>query len=176
MEGKHEVWTMEELIAVVPKQDKYWLSNCGCREEKGKKCKKGLHTCLGFEPGFTSTKSGLTEASRKDVDKLLAFAKEKKLVARPWVSEDGKVKASCFCCDCCCYYITTGEGNVPGKSIEKTDMDSCTQCGACVEECHFHARAMKTGKLVVDRKKCVGCGLCVSVCPAEAIQMVKRKL
>jgi electron transport complex protein RnfB len=174
MNGGHQIWTMGDVKAAIPKQKKYWISNCGCREEKGKKCKHGLHTCLGFDPEYTSTKSALSEADRAEVDKLIAFAEKEHLVPRPWVSDKGEIKASCFCCPCCCYYITTGKDNVHGKMIEKTDMGVCTSCGACVEYCYFGARALKDGELKVDSKKCMGCGVCVATCPTEAIVMEKR--
>jgi Pyruvate/2-oxoacid:ferredoxin oxidoreductase delta subunit len=173
MKGRHEVWTLDEVRAAIPKQGKYWISNCGCREEKGSKCRKGLRTCLGFSPESTSTKNGLREVGRREVDELLALAERVGLVPRPWVGDDGRVKASCFCCDCCCSYITSGKDNIPGKMVQKTSRD-CVDCGACVEACCFGARAMKSGKLAANRSKCMGCGVCMGSCPLGAISMVPR--
>ncbi|MBD3289597.1 (4Fe-4S)-binding protein [candidate division KSB1 bacterium] len=42
----------------------------------------------------------------------------------------------------------------------------CTQCGKCVEVCHFDAISPD---FVVDPVSCEGCGVCVAFCPAYAI-------
>ena len=47
------------------------------------------------------------------------------------------------------------------------DEKACTQCGLCLDVCHFEA--IKDFK--VDPISCEGCGFCARVCPAEAIVM-----
>lgn len=53
----------------------------------------------------------------------------------------------------------------------KVDMDKCTGCESCVEECPSEAIAMADEKAQIDEDACVDCGACVDACPAEAISM-----
>lgn len=170
----HVVWTLEDVVAAIPDQPVYWISHCICREEAGGRCSKGLRTCLGFHPGYTSTEHGRREVTRDEVDALVAFARRERLIPRPFLSDDGDVVASCFCCDCCCTYVQRAEGNVPGPRIEETDRAACTDCGDCVEHCSFGARSLTRDGLALDRARCMGCGLCVEDCPVGAIRMVAR--
>jgi ferredoxin len=188
----HEVWTLKDVIGAIPEQETYWLSNCSCRESSGSTCVKGLRTCLGFYPDSTSTEHGLGPVTRREVDALLAFAQQKRLIPRPFVDDeemsagigqgdDGgllvppdALAGSCFCCDCCCGYLHGDAQNVPGPRIEATDRDTCTHCGTCVDACHFGARNLDDGTLTVNREKCFGCGLCADDCAAGAIRMLRR--
>ena len=53
----------------------------------------------------------------------------------------------------------------------KVDMEKCTGCESCVEECPSEAISMASEKAVIDVDACVDCGVCVDVCPVEAISM-----
>jgi len=53
----------------------------------------------------------------------------------------------------------------------KVDMEKCTGCESCVEECPSEAISMADEKAVIDADACVDCGACVDVCPVEAISM-----
>jgi ferredoxin len=172
----HVVWTMEEVKKVLPDQETFWLSDCICREEKGNKCKKGTRVCLGFSEKSTSTPHNRGPIDRKAMMELLELAKTEKLVSRPYINDDGKAVAVCFCCPCCCDYIPGKPDavNVAGPSVEATDMALCAACGECVDLCYFGARKVVDGVLKIDQTKCYGCGLCVDVCAPGAIKMRKR--
>jgi ferredoxin len=122
--------------------------------------------------------SGKREVSLAEVAEFLREAEEKHLVTRPFRDEGTRTRVDgiCFCCDDCCgYFLGEDEPCDKGDLIEKTDMGSCTHCGACADVCYFGARQMRDGELAVDREKCYGCGLCVDVCPVECVEMVRRK-
>ena len=171
----HVVWTLREAEEALPAQQTFWISNCDCREKKGGGCQKGMRVCLGFHPEATSTDHGRVPVDRVEVSKLFAFAKAKKLIARPYLTDAADCVAVCFCCDCCCAYLHGGGKNVAGKSIQATDMSRCNSCGLCVDSCHFHARTLGKGILKIDKDGCYGCGLCVVDCPMDAIAMVPRR-
>jgi ferredoxin len=173
-EPRHEVWTHDEARAAILKQNKFWTADCICRVGKGSTCKRGLHVCLGLEPDFVPADRHVTKTSKKEVEKLLKFADEMKLVTRPFMDQNGKIVASCFCCPCCCALIADEGSNVHGRLIQKTDEDACDSCGLCVPACYFGARTIESDKLEVDGEKCKGCGLCADSCPLDAIEMVNR--
>jgi len=48
--------------------------------------------------------------------------------------------------------------------------DSCTNCGACEDECPVGAISESDGKRVIDADTCTDCGACAEVCPVDAIE------
>lgn len=54
--------------------------------------------------------------------------------------------------------------------VAKVDVDECTGCGTCVDECPAEAITLNDDDIaVVDANECTDCGLCVDACPTEAI-------
>ncbi|TET23738.1 MAG: hypothetical protein E3J71_01385 [Candidatus Stahlbacteria bacterium] len=193
----HYISTREEARKIIEEHDKYWVSNCGCREG-GPGCKRSrMDLCLFFDTvEMQGTGSDFKEVNREFVEGILKEAAEKHLVTRPFRYDKDRTRDQgiCFCCDDCCGYFKSDEwGCDPGKYIEETDMEACTQCGDCVEVCYFKARKMIDGKLVINQEGCYflkdgstnyrnapkgygcyGCGLCLDVCPEDCIEMVPR--
>ena len=173
----HFVCTHDEAKALLPQQEKFWVSNCGCREGKGTCSQSRMDVCLIFKGDIGSSGSTIKEVDRAFVEGIFKEAEDKLLVARPYRNDTDKntVDGLCFCCnDCCGYFLDPTETCDKGKFIEKTDMDACIDCGECVPVCYFKARKMAERHLEVDRQKCYGCGLCASVCPIECIEMIER--
>jgi len=56
--------------------------------------------------------------------------------------------------------------------IAEIDPELCTNCGLCVDVCHFDAINEVDGKHVVDPLNCEGCGYGSRVCPENAISML----
>jgi len=178
----HFVCTREEAEGMIEVRDRFWVSDCGCRVGKGHCERSRTDVCLGFREDYTSTDSGRREITRAEVAELLALAREKHLVTRPFRDEEMSGPGGiCFCCDDCCgYFQTDADSGEPvyvcdkGALREQTDMDSCTQCGDCADVCYFGARKMHEDELTIDREKCYGCGLCRDVCGPGCIEMVGR--
>jgi ferredoxin len=170
----HYVCTYEEAIDLIKTQKDFWVSNCGCRESKGQCKRSRMDVCLMFQDGEDPSGSNMHKISFQEVLDILDEAKSKKLVTRPFRTEDRtKTDGICFCCDDCCgYFLNRDEVCDKGKFMEETDMNKCVQCGACVSVCYFGARKMIDGSLELDRNACFGCGLCKTICPAQAINMV----
>ena len=173
----HYVCTHEEAWELIQKQENFWVSNCGCRENRGKCTQSRLDVCLMFTDQVAPTGSGMHPISFDDARRILQEGRQKMLVARPFRSEKNPsvVEGICFCCDdCCAYFLDPTEICDEGDLIEVTDHDKCTLCGDCAPVCYFHARRVEDGRMRIHPERCYGCGLCVDVCLLGAIQMVKR--
>ena len=176
----HYVATRGEAEALIDQFGRFWVSNCGCREE-GRGCERSrTDVCLFFDPSMGGTGSDFRMVSREFVDGIVQEARDKRLVVRPFRYEEDKTRTQgiCFCCDDCCAYFNREESHAgdcdPGRYVERTDMEDCTHCAACEEVCYFGARKMAGDALQVDSGKCYGCALCLDVCPEDCIVMVER--
>lgn len=174
----HFVCTLEEAAKLIADRDHFWVSNCGCREGKGKCSRSRIDLCLMFRGESVGSGSDLHPLERAEVEEILKESRQKYLVARPFRNEKDSsiIDGICFCCDDCCEYFTKPDEKCDkGVETEKTDLDFCLDCGNCAEVCYFDARIMEKSRLVLDRQKCFGCGLCVYVCPEKSIRMVSAK-
>ena len=94
------------------------------------------------------------------------------------VRSGGWIYAICGCESEICFpfraHQAAGAVMHPGPDIVAVDKEKCTQCGMCVERCHFGANSLN-GSSMVDLTKCYGCGLCVSTCAGGARSMVPRE-
>jgi NAD-dependent dihydropyrimidine dehydrogenase PreA subunit len=182
MNGKevafHYVCTRDEARELVKKFHRFWVSNCGCRQERGGKCRRSrMDLCLMFRDDIETSGTGMKEVSFSEVEEIFRESQEAHLVTRPFRDEETKTRTEgiCFCCDDCCGYFQNEDGVCDkGKLIERTRSSECTNCGECVEVCYFGARQLEGDELIIDRDNCYGCGLCVDICPMEYIEMVVR--
>jgi len=169
----HYVCTRKDAKDMVTNHSRFWVSNCGCRESRGKCIRSRLDLCLMFRDDIDPSGSGKKEISRDEVEQIFKEAEEKHLVTRPFRNEKSMTETTgiCFCCDDCCgYFLNPQEKCDKGDFIEKTDRDICDNCGVCVEVCYFKARKMDSDKLVIEQDNCYGCGLCLDVCPVDCIE------
>ncbi|MFH1861601.1 MAG: 4Fe-4S binding protein [bacterium] len=176
----HYVCTFEEAEELLTGNQRFWISNCGCREQRGGCQRSRVDLCLSFRaesPTWGSAKREITGAETAD---LLQDARNHRLVPRPFRREDDKTVTDgiCFCCDDCCEYFTKPADNHCDKGIfiEVTDSEICSSCGTCTEVCYFEVRRFDGCDLEIVRDFCYGCGLCRDVCPEGAIMMVDRNL
>jgi Na+-translocating ferredoxin:NAD+ oxidoreductase subunit B len=174
----HFVSTHEEARKMAYAHDRFWVSNCGCREGNKSGCKRSrIDICLMYRNDIGASGSGIKEIPLTEVVAIFDEAVEKKLVTRPFRNDKDKsiTDGICFCCDDCCgYFLNHEEICDKGKQIETTDMELCNFCGDCVPVCHFDARKMIDNELVIDRDNCYGCGLCLDTCPENAISIKAR--
>jgi ferredoxin len=173
----HYVCTQAEAWELIEAHQQFWVSNCGCREKKGKCERSKMEVCLQFVEESEASGSGKRTLSMAEVAGIMFDAAEKHLVTRPFRGAQDRTvtEGICFCCDDCCEYFTKPSENQcdKGDLIELTDMEACTHCGDCVPVCYFKARSM-TDHLIVNRESCYGCGLCADVCPEACIEMMLR--
>jgi Pyruvate/2-oxoacid:ferredoxin oxidoreductase delta subunit len=175
----HFVCTLDQAKDILRDHERFWVSNCGCREGKGQCARSRMDVCLTFQGETVPSGSAKREITRSEVDAILRIADSASLVPRPFrdYATHEHTEGICFCCDDCCDYFLN-PGVTPcdrGTLVEATKLDDCTHCGACVDVCHFSARAMKDDRLEVVNANCYGCGLCVPACPTECIRTVPRQ-
>ena len=173
----HYVCTHEAAWQLARGYERFWVSNCGCRESRGQCNRSRLDVCLLFREDFPPTGSEFREIYWANVEGILQEAADKHLVARPFRNEEDmtRVDGICFCCDDCCAYFRDPSARCDkGVLIENTAKEQCTDCATCVDVCYFGARELSVGELTVGREKCFGCGLCVDVCPEDCIEMIQR--
>jgi ferredoxin len=175
----HYVATRDEAEELIAAFDKFWVSNCGCRE-KGPGCQRSrLDVCLFFDPQMGGTGSDFREVDAAFVAGIMKEAAEKRLVLRPFRYDEDRTRTQgiCFCCDDCCYYCRGEDEQAEcdkGAYIARTDEKACAACGTCVDVCYFGARALEGDELAVDEEACYGCALCLDVCPEGCISMAAR--
>jgi MinD superfamily P-loop ATPase len=58
------------------------------------------------------------------------------------------------------------EEDFKGGRTAQINLETCTECGECLDRCQFNAISPD---FVVNRIDCEGCGVCVHFCPVEAI-------
>ncbi len=175
----HYVCTLDEARQLIDSRERFWVSNCGCREGRNGCRRSRIDVCLIFshEDG-DSGGSDRREITREQVEDILREAETKNLVSRPFRDEKNmaEVGGICFCCDDCCgYFLDPTDICDRGELVESTNLEVCNDCGECVDVCYFLARTVADGELTLDRDYCYGCGLCVSACPEGGIKMVKRE-
>ncbi len=174
----HSVCTKDEAKEIVGALERFWVSTCWCREEKGKCVRSPMEVCLSFREDAPVDPAGKKEISRDEALNLIEDARRWGLVSRPFARRNGagRFDGICLCCDDCCSFFTERTEDKParGRFIEKTIRGCCSSCGMCERACRFDARQMDEGKLIVIRHRCYGCGVCANTCPTNCIEMVPR--
>ncbi len=172
------VCTLSEAGEIARNRERFWLSNCECRQVRPRESPLLTGPCLTFGESSPSAGSSVMEVSRSEVEQVLRKAEAKHLV--PMVFRDDKdlrqAGGICFCSDdfCRCLLRSDKSKYAKGAFVETTECDSCASCGKCELVCCFSARKVVKGQLIVHPDACYGCGLCADVCPQDCIQMVQR--
>jgi len=155
MSEMHYVCTRQEAVELVKHWNRFWISNCGCRENRGGCARSRMDLCLFFAEDWGGTGPNFREVPKSHVEEIFREAEEKHLVTRPFRNPPDMIEITgiCFCCNDCCEYFTNPGGVKCDKDkfIEQTDMETCTNCGTCVDVCYFGARRMNLDQLSIDR-------------------------
>jgi pyruvate formate lyase activating enzyme len=79
-------------------------------------------------------------------------------------------------CPLRCRWCHNPEGQSFAPEVMIRASRCLADCSECVAACPEDAVIKTAGAPVLDRQKCNTCGQCTDVCPAEAIEMVGRRL
>ncbi len=172
----HYVCTHDRAGELIDEHENFWVCNCGCREARGQCKRSRMDVCLMFTESSGASGTGTRKIPKADAQGILAEARSKNLVARPFRNDvRTDTEGICFCCDDCCgYFLNPAEICDKGALTASTDMAQCNHCGDCVDVCHFGARRLENEELAVEEGRCYGCGLCATVCPEVCVEMVSR--
>ena len=180
---KHRVCTYLEAENAIKLHEKIYVNDCFCRgpARDGKAaweyCGHKVETCMGFhppesdEPGFSFKVISREEALAMFEDWKTQGHLFRFMVDESWL---------CFCCPCGCEFFRNKEGKRvedscdKGLYIEKTEAETCTLCGNCIDVCPYDARAIDDGMMKVASEKCYGCSICEHICQESAITMISR--
>jgi Pyruvate/2-oxoacid:ferredoxin oxidoreductase delta subunit len=179
----HRVCTFQEAESVIKAHDPVFVNECFCRgpAKAGKTawpyCGHSLDTCMGFHPPESDAQSypykQLTQSEALDL-------------FEDWIQKGNFFRFMeneawlCFCCKCGCGWFRDKEGRFVEDTcekspfIEKTHLEDCTLCGACLPVCAYEARSISDDTMKINSERCFGCSACEYICPEKAISMVKR--
>jgi ferredoxin len=183
LDVKQWVLSTEQVIEFLRSARSYALTACTCRSHY-QRCDNPLEVCFLLDDAADQAVADHTarHVSLEEAMRVLRQANERGLVHLTIYQPEHTVYAVCSCCSCCCHDLQFlqiyGRSHLIARSeyIAQTDVEACTQCGACVERCAFGARRWQEGCLSYDAGACYGCGLCVTVCPAGATSLKSRSL
>lgn len=182
LEGQTHIYDLSEAKAILRQAKLISLGMCGCRD-KLQKCDSPLDVCIGMdrEAEILISKGQGKQVTLKEALDALQRSHEAGLVHITYTDKsEHSPFIICSCCVCCCHSLAglirfeIPDAVVASDCIANQDFEVCSNCGRCVERCHFQARTLENGTLIYDVSKCFGCGVCVSTCPESAISMVTR--
>lgn len=179
---EHRVCTYQEAEEAIRAHDRIYVNDCFCRgpardgQTKWEYCGHPVETCMGFAPPKEGTPFAVREIPPQEALARMDDWKGQGNFFR-FMEGTGWV---CFCCGCGCAWFRDESGArrrdrcAPSPFIERTDAESCTLCGACVEVCAWEARVVEAGRMAVASEFCSGCSACAFACAEGAVTMVLR--
>lgn len=182
IEGQQQILDLSEMKEILGEAKLISLGECECRKEL-KKCDAPLDVCISLDKeAVDQIRKGLAkEASLEEALEALERSHAAGLVHIAFTFKGHeKPEIVCSCCSCCCHSLSAlirfgiPEAVVASKYVAVNNIETCINCGKCVDRCQFKARHLENGKLVYNEARCFGCGVCVSTCPTKSISLVKR--
>jgi len=174
----------EDIESIIDRTTRVAVVKCPCRR-MAQKCDRPSEVCLQLNKGaeYTIKRGSGREVSRDEAKKILRTAAEGGLVHSVGNSaEIGHYICNC-CPDCCIFmqpWLTYGgveKGIAKSRFEAKVDVESCSGCQDCIEQCPFGAIEMvkvagqKKMKAAVNPAKCFGCGVCAVQCVTDSIKL-----
>lgn len=186
IEQKTAVFTYDDIKTIIATaKEPFSLANCVCRQAKdvlGKPCKNTprREVCIAWDAGAKLyIKLGWgREISRAEVLATLKQNEEEGMIIQ--ASNAQRPDFICSCCTCCDMTLRFLKRTpmpatlVASNYFAKSNSDTCTRCGTCIDRCQMEAITLQDDKAFVDANRCIGCGNCVKTCPSEAMHLEKK--
>jgi NAD-dependent dihydropyrimidine dehydrogenase PreA subunit len=186
IESKQAALDLKKANQIIKNAEKIAVGDCICRTTL-KNCNFPRNVCIFFntraekfvkdnQAKYTSTEQAKAIISETHKRGLVHLAMYQINNPNQFPSE------ICSCCPCCCQALQGLQrlnmiGLVePSEFVATYDSELCTQCGICIDRCHFGARLLDSNEEInVNHDFCFGCGLCISICPNNAIKLIPRR-
>ena len=172
----------EEVSSYIEKAWRLCVSDCTCRRSRrlmGEGCGHlEQDMCIQLDEGadyFIRTGVG-REITKEEAYEILKRAEENGLVHEIQnLDGEGKTVAICNCCTCSCFSLRVGKYYMSpdfnrSNYVSRVDVDKCTACGQCVENCQVNA-------LHLGRKLCAKTPIPEkeTVTPHDHVWMLNKK-
>ncbi len=180
--GRQKVLDLGQVERILRNTDLISIEPCMCRL-KVRGCDGPIDACImvGAEAKTAIEKRNAKKVGLRSALQTLKKSHEAGLVHLAYELQNGEIMAVCSCCSCCCHSLAAitrfgfddsivGRGDVVAVHVPR----NCTDCGVCVERCHFRAWRIKGNSVRHDQARCTGCGICISFCPSRAIVLKPR--
>lgn len=184
LEISHIVSPPEKTRAVLGKASIIANVECECRKNSNNPCGAPLDVCLIIDPQIAKDAIGEGKGKKVTVSEamnILNKTTETGLVHMLLHFRGETYHAICSCCSCCCHDLVAllkyNHKDIVEKSkyIASFNNEDCTNCGICVQCCHFNAWMLNDNNVAnLNKEKCYGCGVCVVHCPLGAIKLITR--
>jgi len=152
------------------------VQSCPCRKRE-RRCHNPLEMCISLNDfaDYILYRELGRELTVDEALALLQEAEERGLIHE--VDNIDQAHVICNCCSCCCVLFRgvvhhgLRSAIVKSRFRAQVSAELCTDCGLCLERCHFGALVPANGVVTVDAAECYGCGSCATVCPSHAITL-----
>jgi len=184
IEAENKIYDFGSVEKYLRNASSIAIQDCKCRNEK-RHCDAPLDVCMLLnwraEKALRCGKRNVRRASLNEALSTLRRSVDSGLVLTSIVRKgDESPNTICSCCSCCCYTLSGVLRFGLASHLLSSDMTAmdreivCSDCGRCVDRCHFGARIFVGKKMVHNPDRCFGCGLCVPTCPDKVISLKQR--
>ncbi len=178
LESTSFVLPYEQTSEIIRSARRIAVQSCPCRKRE-RRCDNPIEMCISLNDlaDYIMYRGLGRELTADEALALLRQAEELGLIHE--VDNIDNAHVICNCCPCCCVLFRSvvhyglRSAIVKSRFRAQVNPDLCTDCGLCLERCHFGALIPDDGVVVVDAAECYGCGLCASACPVEAIALTE---
>ncbi|HDP26515.1 MAG TPA: 4Fe-4S dicluster domain-containing protein [Deltaproteobacteria bacterium] len=178
IETRNQVLAYEDAAEIVEKAATIAVTKCPCRMIM-QKCDKPIDVCLQLNKGAEyALKRGTGRPVDADEAKAILRMAEEAGLVHLTENKAGVGTVICNCCGCCCIGLPFAKNAetrgmlVPSRYLAVVEVDVCTGCGMCVDECPVEAIVISSETCAqVNRDICIGCGVCTHVCPVDALYL-----
>jgi Pyruvate/2-oxoacid:ferredoxin oxidoreductase delta subunit len=183
--GGKQIPDADSLSKIIENAVELSVSKCPCRVIEHK-CDMPVEVCIQVNNAakYVIDRGTGRKIAKEEALKILKNCEEKGLVhITDNQKQLGRYHYICNCCSCCCQNLTLTISRgldvyAPSRYQARVDPELCSNCGTCLDRCHFNAIEeveSKGGKTItrINEVECMGCGLCYLTCPNEAIALVE---